>query len=471
MLKITEKDILAFMQQSNKGPLPLRRLMIDMKVNSKERREFKNLLQDLVNSGQLILIKGEKYGLPRKMNLVSGYVKAHPEGYGFVIPDNEKEIDIFLSPTKMKEVLDGDRVMARVDHIDHHGRRSGCIVRILERAHKSVIGRYEKTKHIAFVIPNNPFLTQDIIIPKGKGLKPEKGQLVAVQILEYPTKYRNPTGKIMKILGRPDDPNLDVAIVIHDYQLPTIFPESTLEEARAYSEVREDFLKGRLDLRDLLTFTIDGENARDFDDALSLQFLDNGNLLLWVHIADVSHYVKAESALDKEAFLRGTSVYFPDQAIHMLPAELSSNLCSLKPKVDRLTISVRMEFDSEARLLNYKIVPSIINSNERMTYTQVRDILLPEVETPSEYCYLQSIVEAMGNLAKKLRENRLRNGSLDFDLPEPEVILDLQGDVQSIVRAERNVAHNLIEEFMLAANRVVAEHLGKRKNPLSLPDS
>ena len=224
------------MQQSNRGPFSLRRLMSAMKVNSKERRELKNLLQNLVNSGQVILIKGGKYGLIRKMNLVSGYVKAHPSGYGFVIPDNENQTDIFLSPGKMKEVFDGDHVMARVDHVDRHDRRSGSIVRILKRAHKRVIGRYEKTKHISFVIPNNPFLTQDIIIPKGKGkgLKSKKGQLVTVDILEYPTKYRNPTGKIIEILGWPDDPNLDIEIVIRDYQLPDIFPEQVLKEARSY---------------------------------------------------------------------------------------------------------------------------------------------------------------------------------------------------------------------------------------------
>ncbi len=467
MLKITEVKVLKFMQQSNRGPFSLRRLMVALKVNSKERRELKNLLQNLVNSGQVILIKGGKYGLIRKMNLVSGYVKAHPSGYGFVIPDNENQTDIFLSPGKMKEVFDGDHVMARVDHVDRHDRRSGSIVRILKRAHKRVIGRYEKTKHISFVIPNNPFLTQDIIIPKGKGkgLKPKKGQLVTVDILEYPTKYRNPTGKIIEILGWPDDPNLDIEIVIRDYQLPDLFPEQVLKEAQSYSEATEDALKEYSDLRNLLTFTIDGEKAQDFDDALSLQLPHNGNMLLWVHIADVSYYVKEDSDLDKEAFLRATSVYFPDRAIHMLPEQLSHNLCSLNPGLDRLTISVGMEFDSKARLLNYKIIPGIINSNERMTYTQVRDILSPEVKTPPEYLYLQSVLEAMGNLAMQLRKNRLRNGSLDFDLPEPEVILDLRGDVQSIIRAERNLAHNLIEEFMLAANQVVAGHLGKLKIP------
>jgi ribonuclease R len=521
-LKLNKKEIIQFMEQTEQGPVSFRRLLSAFKVNGKVREDMKSLLRELLESGQIIQIKGGKYGICRKMNLVSGHIKAHPSGFGFVIPDEEGQADIFISPAGMREVFDGDGVMARVDREDRTGRRSGSIVRILERVHKTVIGRFEKTKHISFVVPNDPSLTQDIIIPKdnkdnkdnksndksnkdnkdskdskdNKGLKPQKGQLVMVEILEYPTKYRNPTGRIVEVLGWPDDPGIDVEVVIRNSQLPDAFPENVQREAKVFRpELTDADMKGRRDLRNLLTITIDGETARDFDDAISWQSLqplteepekakaDDAIALqslqpltekpgraktrdrLWVHIADVSSYVSEGSALDEEAFLRGTSVYFPERAIPMLPQELSNELCSLKPRVDRLTVSARMDFDAEGHVVDYEIFSSVINSNERMTYTQVRDILSPETETPAEFQYLEPTIKSMGELSTRLRQNRMKAGSIDFDLPEPEIILDLRGDVQSIIRAERNPAHILIEEFMLMANQVVAEHLSSLKVP------
>lgn len=467
MRKITEEDILHYIQKSNKGPFALRRLMAVMEINVKERRQFKSLLEKLVASGRLILIKGGKYGLPQKMDLVTGYVKAHPSGFGFVIPELEDTEDLFIPPDNMREVFDGDQVVARVDHLDREGRKSGTIVRILKRAHQMVIGCYGQTKHLSFVTPNNPFLTQDIIIPKNSKPKPEKGQLVVVEILEYPTKHRNPTGRIAEILGRPDDPNMDMEIVIRDNQLPAEFPEQAVTEAKACltMSLAEAELGHRLDLRNLLTFTIDGERARDFDDAISLELLPSERWRLWVHIADVGHYVKENSGLDQEAFFRGTSIYFPDRAIPMLPEELSSDLCSLKAGVDRLTISVRMDFDNQGCLLEHSLAPSIIKSNERMTYTEVFTLLTKGSTDLPQYEYLLTTVETMAQLASLLRKKRFKGGSLDFDLDEPEVILDSRGDVLSIIRAERNCAHQLIEEFMLAANRVVAEYLTGEKIP------
>ncbi|MEW5804919.1 MAG: RNB domain-containing ribonuclease [bacterium] len=508
-LKITKEGIIQFLEQTEQGPITLRRLFSALRVDGKSRQEVKQLLRELIESGQMIRIKGGKYGISRKMNLVPGHIKAHPSGYGFVIPDDESQADIFIPPEGMREALDGDRVMARSERIDRTGRRSGSIVRILERAHKTLIGRFEKTKHTCFVVPNDPSLIQDILIPKdNKGLKPKKGQLVVVEILEYPTRYRNPTGRITEVLGWPDDPGIDVEVVIRDSQLPDAFPENVQKEAKAFSpQLTEQDLEGRIDLRDLLTITIDGETARDFDDAISWQSLSDeskglkeskkseeseereelkkakglkelkgakganraegtqGRERLWVHIADVSHYVPEGSALDEEAFSRGTSVYFPERAIPMLPQELSNELCSLKPRVDRLTVSVRMDFDAGGNLLDYEIVPSVINSNERMTYTQVRDILSREAQTPQEFHYLEPTIKAMGDLTVRLRRNRMKAGSLDFDLPEPEVILNLRGDVQSIIRAERNLAHILIEEFMLVANLAVAGHMSRLKIP------
>jgi len=488
MLKITKMEIIQFMEQNEQRPVSLRRLLAALKVDGKDRPEMKYLLQELIASGQIIRIKGGNYGLSQKMNLVAGHIKAHPSGYGFVIPDDEGQVDIFISPEGMREAFDGDKIMARVDRVDRSGRRSGSIIRILERAHKSLIGRYEKTRHTAFVVPNDPSLTQDILIPKmtkeNKGLKPQNGQLVMVEILEYPTKYRNPTGRIMEVLGWPDDPGIDVEVVIRDSQLPDVFPENVQVEAKGFGpELTEADLVERMDLRNLLTITIDGETARDFDDAVSWQSLaedagtgaprlrskarehSKARERLWVHIADVSFYVSEGSALDGEAFLRGTSVYFPERAIPMLPQELSNELCSLKPRVDRLTVSVRMDFDAQGHIVDYEIFPSVINSNERMTYTQVRDILSPETETPAEFQYLEPTIKAMGELTARLRQNRMKAGSLDFDLPEPEIILDLRGDIQSIIRAERNLAHILIEEFMLMANQVVAGHMTRLKVP------
>ncbi len=463
MVKITESDILEFIRKSSRGPYALRRLMAVWKVNSKDRLDFKKLLQNLIDSGRLILIKGGKYGLPRKMNLITGYVKAHPSGYGFVIPDNEDQEDLFIPPGSMREVLDGDRVIARED--TDRGKRVATIVRILERAHKIVIGRFKKSKHISFVIPNNPYLTQDIIIPKTKGLKPKKGQIVVVEILEYPTKYRNPTGKISEILGWPDDPTMDFQIVIKDNQLPNTFSSEALKELTNYQSITEKDLEGRLDLRELFTFTIDGEKAQDFDDAISLENASNNTFRVWIHIADVSHYVPEGSVLDQEAFSRGTSVYFPDLCIPMLPPELSNELCSLKPGKDRLTISIGIDLDREGKVLNFTISPSIINSNERITYHQVEDILSSKKILINHHT-LQITLQTLINLTQTIRMVRMRNGSIDFDLPEPEIILDLQGDVQSITRAKRTIAHNLIEELMLKANTLVAEFFIKGAIPV-----
>ncbi|MEW6381380.1 MAG: VacB/RNase II family 3'-5' exoribonuclease [bacterium] len=479
MPRITKEEIIRLLEQTEQRPVAFRRLMADLGVNGKAMRELKSLLEELIESGQIIRIKGGKYGLSRKMNLVSGHVSAHPSGYGFVVPDTEGQADIFIPPDGMREVFDGDRVMARIDHTGRDGRRSGSIIRVMERAHKTVIGCFEKTRHISFVVPNNPSLTQDIIIPKeNKGIKPRIGQLVVAQILDYPTRYRNPTGRIVEVLGWPDDPGIDVEVVVRDSELPDVFPESIQGETQGLRpELAEADLTGRMDLRNLLTITIDGETARDFDDAVSWQPLTSeakgpegsqkgGRERLWVHIADVSHYVPEGSGLDEEAFSRGTSVYFPERAIPMLPPELSNELCSLKPRVDRLTLSVRMDFDADARVVDYAITLSVINSSERMTYTQVRDILSEQAQTPAEFQYLEPTIKAMGDLAARLRRKRMMSGSLDFDLPEPEVVLDLRGSVQSIIRAERNQAHNLIEEFMLIANQVVAEHMSRLKVPV-----
>ncbi|MBI3815156.1 MAG: RNB domain-containing ribonuclease, partial [Nitrospinae bacterium] len=341
-----------------------------------------------------------------------------------------------------------------------------------------------------FVIPDDKRITHDIYIPLKYSGKAKRGEAVVTEITAYPTVNRNPEGKIIEVIGYPDNPDVEIDIVVRKYNILSKFPAEVLREAEAVrQEVGNNEISGRLDLRDMNIVTIDGEKAKDFDDAVSVEKLDGGNYLLGVHIADVSHYVKEGSHIDKEAFNRGTSVYFPDRVIPMLPFELSNEICSLKPKVDRLTISAFMEFNGSGDLINYRFAKTVINSKERMTYTDVAAILenhpspqssplrgeeiIKELPSPQgervrvrgKYSYLLNDFYLMKELYEILRERRVKKGSIDFDLPEPDIILDLRGKPENIIKAERNAAHRLIEEFMLAANETVAAHFVKLEIP------
>src|SRR3990167_896046 len=487
-MKITNQEILKFIRESVYRPLTMKELIKTFNIPSEERSSFRRLIVGLASDGEIIKIKGNRYGLPEKMNLVTGVVQGHPDGYGFVIPeacsDHERSEgesnggeDLFINPRNMKEVMHGDRVICRVESAQKGEKREGRVVRILERGHKTIVGIYEPSGHFGFVIPDDRRISHDIYIPLKYSGKAKRGHAVIAEITAYPMKNRNPEGRIIEIIGYPDNPDVEIDIVLRKYDISSKFPIDVLKEADAVQkEVTDDEIIGRLDLRDKNIVTIDGEKAKDFDDAVYVERLNNGNYMLGVHIADVSHYVKEENNLDNEAFKRGTSVYFPDRVIPMLPFQLSNEICSLKPNVDRLTLSAFMEFDIQGELTNYSFAETVINSKERMTYTDVAAILgaTPPSSPPykggdegvrERYSYLLNDFYLMKELCEVLRERRMKKGSIDFDLPEPYIILDLMGKPENIIKAERNIAHKIIEEFMLVANETVAAHFTKLEIP------
>ena len=466
-MELTRDDILKLMQDKAYRPLLLKELIGLFNVSRKERLVFKEMIGDMLEKGLIVKIRGDRYGLPGKMNLITGVLQGHPDGYGFVKSDLEGEADLFVPKRNMMGAMHNDRVVARIESADRGGRLEGRIIRILERFHSRIVGRFERGKNFGFVIPSDRKISHDIYISPKLFNKAKDGDVVVAKIITYPQKTRNPEGEIIKVLGRSSTPGIDTGMIIEEYELPTEFPEDVITEAKALpGEVAESMLKERVDLRTLQTVTIDGERAKDFDDAVSIEKLPDGRFRLWVHIADVSYYVPWGSELDNESYNRGTSVYLPDRVIPMFPERLSNHICSLNPREDRLTLTAEMMFDGNGNRINYKIYESVINSNERMTYTAVKEILEDEdSKIISRYSDLIETFHLMRELCLKLRAKRMGRGSIDFDLPEPEIILDLQSKTINIVRSERNIAHQIIEEFMLAANETIAQHMGNKEIP------
>lgn len=400
-----------------------------------------------------------------KQTLVTGRLSCHRDGYGFVKPDSGGE-DIFIPARRLLSSMHGDRVRVSFNRRRGSDRREGRIVETLERGYTTVVGRYEAAGAGGFIIPDDGRITGAISVAPADRGKARHGDMVVALITAYPDAGRSAAAKVTEVLGRPDDPEVEVLAIARKYGLPHLFPDEVLEEARAVSgAVTDKDLEGRVDLRGETTFTIDGESARDFDDAVSVS-REGASIRLRVSIADVSHYVPKGSTLDREAYSRGTSVYFPDRCIPMLPEILSNGVCSLNPREERLTLTVEMLLDQEGEPLETKFYPSVIRSSERLTYTEVRDILSGANPEPAGRIQgLPDQLRVMEELAGRLTAKRRRRGSIDFDLPEPEIVLDLQGRPESIGRAERNQAHRIIEEFMLAANEAVAAFLAEHRIP------
>jgi ribonuclease R len=421
-------------------------------------------LRELTREGQMVRLKKNHYALPDGRNLITGRVHAHPDGYGFVIPADKGAEDVYLSRRKMRRVMHGDQVMVRLDH-KRRGAVEAHVVQIIERRHKRLIGTYSEFDGKAFLIPMDPRIAPIRVHPGG--LRPEKGKVIAAEISRYGTAMSGPEAQLEQIIGNPDDPEVQAQSIIFRYNLPAGFPEEAgREAANCRYPIASEELTSRQDLRRLPIVTIDGENARDFDDAVFVR-RQGDRYELFVSIADVAYYVKPHSALDQEAYGRATSVYFPDRAIPMLPEALSNGICSLNPDEDRLTQTVCMEINSKGAVVHSRFFNSVIRSRERMTYTDVRRILVDkDPECLARYRDLVDQFQLMQELALLLYGQRKAHGNLDFDLPEAEIILDLQGAPENIVRAERSVAHRIIEEFMIAANEAVARHLKEKDLPL-----
>ncbi|TAK04471.1 ribonuclease R [bacterium] len=421
-------------------------------------------LRQLCREGKLVRFRKNHYALPDAQNCVTGRVHAHPDGYGFLIPDERGREDLYLNRREMRRVMHGDRVIIRIGQ-RKGGASEAHIVQILERGQKRLLGTYEEFQGKSFLVPMDLRIGPAIPLAEGCA-RLEKGKVIAAEIVRYATALSSPQAKILQTLGDAEDPEVQAQAVIFRYGLPTAFTlEARREAAQCPRMIENRELASRTDLRPLATVTIDGEQARDFDDAVSVQ-RENGVYRLYVSIADVSHYVKPETALDQEAYQRGTSVYFPDRALPMLPEELSNGICSLNPAEERLTKTALLEINSRGEVLRGQFFNSVIRSHARMTYTEVRRILVDkDQECMQRYRDLVDHFKLMEELALLLWEQRRARGNLDFDLPEAEIILDLQGMPENIVRSERSIAHRIIEEFMIAANEAVARHLKEKDFP------
>jgi len=463
-MNLTKKHILDFFKQ-REGAIHFAALLRDF-GGRHVKRELKYMLDDLIEDGEVVKLKGNSYSLPGKMKTTRGRISVHRDGYGFVTPDGGGE-DIFIPSKFLKGALHGDLVEASSSPSRMGGNKlDGRVLAVIEHATSRIVGRFEETRRGAIVIPEDQRLNLVVAIPpEGRALA-EDGHQVVAELTSYPIGGRPAEGRIVEVLGWPDDPEVEVQSVIRRFDLPHIFGPDVLAEAEGIAAtVSRDDLKGRVDLRSMPTVTIDGETARDFDDAVSLR-REGENFRLWVSIADVSHYVIKDSPLDREAYLRGTSVYFPDRCIPMLPERLSNGICSLNPNVDRLTMTAEMLFDRAGTMLDSSFYTSVIKSTARLTYTIVKQIIVDDDrELADKYRPVSPMLLEMKELAQILMAMRKKRGSIDFDLPEPEIIIGMTGQTEGIIRAERNLAHQLIEEFMLAANEAVARHITSRDIP------
>ena len=510
---LSDSAILKHIARQPKHQAGYKQLIRELGLHGEERRELTGHLQKLIKTGALIAIDSDRYALPQAAadkNLVAGRLTMHRDGFGFVIPDSKSlgqlksklTGDIFIPPHQIGNAMHGDLVLVDITNVRPDGRAEGRIVRPVHRANVTVVGIFHYSSRRNYVTPLDSKITQEIVIPEGAELpvspvtsvvkdldsqRPQKkkksvdrvlgeevarnenwtdleGVVVDVEITDWPSPTQNPRGRVLEILGREDDFGVDVEIMIRKFHLPHHFPAATLEEAQQVSAtIPSRELQGRRDFRDLPIVTIDGETARDFDDAVLVRMLPNNNFELQVHIADVAQYVTPDSALDQEARLRGTSVYFPDRAVPMLPLELSTDICSLRPHLDRLVLSCIMEIDHRGEIVNYELTEGVIRSAERMTYTAVNAVLEGDKAQRDRYASLVASFELMCDLQQILHRKRERRGSIDFDLPEPVIEFDEFGLMKSITRSERNIAHRLIEEFMLSANETVAHHLDSHR--------
>jgi len=514
---LSDRKIIEHVENQPRKTAGFKQLVRELGLHGEERRELAQRLDQLVARGELVETSGDRYGFPQAAgrNLVTGRLSMHRDGYGFVIPEAEDvkrqlDGDIFVPAVAIGTAMHGDRVLVEMGAA-RQGRAEGRIVRVVGRAHATVVGTFHYGSRFNYVTPIDEKITQDIVIPGSAAVSHPKtpaagvlgapasaaqaragrprdsrqdagatsrhrvlGQevrrrtefddlenvVVDVEITEWPSPTQNPRGRVLEILGYEDDFGVDVEIIIRKFHLPHRFPDDVLEETQSVANIIPHAeLRRRRDYRELPIVTIDGDTARDFDDAVYVRRLENGNYELQVHIADVAHYVTEGSSLDREARLRGTSVYFPDRAVPMLPIELSTDICSLRPDADRLVMSCVMEIDHQGEIVGYELHPGVMRSAERMTYTNVHLILEGDAPLRQRYARLVETFELMRELALILNRKRVRRGSIDFDLPEPVIEFDEEGLMRGVTRSERNIAHRLIEEFMLSANECVASYL------------
>jgi ribonuclease R len=461
--------ILDYLRESV-GPLTHEDICNTLNLNDDDQIEaMRRRLRAMERDGQVARNRRGGYGTLDKLNLVKGRVIGHPEGYGFVSPVQGESEDIHLSSTQMRRVFDGDIVLVRIAGWDRRGRPDGTLVDVVERKTTQLVGRYFRESGISFVRPDNPRISQDILIPADRSLDANSGQIVVVNIVEPPSKNSLPVGHITEVLGEHLDPGMEIELSIRNYDIPHLWNDRVRAETVAIPDQVQD-TDFRVDLRDTPLITIDGEDARDFDDAVHCQPRARGGWTLTVAIADVSHYVSVGSALDKEAFERGNSVYFPNHVVPMLPEKLSNGLCSLNPAEDRLCMVCEMQISAEGDINRYQFYEAVMHSHARMTYTQVAHILADREKHDSsgvrkQFAAILPQVDALHDLYKVLHRRRAKRGAIDFDSQETRILFDSERKISQIIPIDRTEAHRLIEECMLCANVCSAEFLQKAKLP------
>ncbi len=424
--------------------------------------DLEEQLQELIRAGELVALEGGRYGLTAAMNLVVGRISVHPDGFAFVTPEEAPDrTDIFINPGNLKEAWHGDKVVVRLEPKGRRGKKEGRVIRVVERRRRRLVGLLQETGGRYFVTPEDEHLLFDVVIPAEKSLAEAVGLMVVTEIVEYPTARLNPVGRVVEVLGPPEDPAVQVKVVILKYELPHEFPAAVLAEARQVpQEVSAEVRQGRLDLTSIPFITIDPLQARDFDDGVALIKKPGGGSILYVAIADVGQAVPPGSELDREAEKRGTSVYFPQAVVPMLPPELSTGFCSLNPGVDRLAVVVILHFNRHGQRTGMEFARAVIHSQARLTYDEVEQMLQGERRARRGRRELVQMLTRMAELCHLLRERRRQRGSLLLSIPEAEVLLDERGIPYHVRRLDHLLSHQIIEEFMIAANEAVAEFLG-----------
>lgn len=445
-------------------------------ISKFDKQALASALNELVKEDKLVFSKRNKYMLPNNAGAMKATIIAHPNGYGFARPVNEGE-DVFIAERDLNGATHGDTVLIKVfgkknnfgykakGRKNSSSKKQGEVISIISRGYKTIVGFYQSTAGGGIVVPDDTRFADSIFVPSSKTKGATANQKVVLNITEYPSRTRMAQGEVIEVLGNANDFKVTTLSVVRSFGLIEEFPAETLKEAEEVNKpVTTEDIEGRRDFRNDLTITIDGEDARDFDDAISL-YKKKNNYVLSVHIADVAHYVKEGGAIDKEAFRRGTSVYFPDYVLPMLPKVLSNGICSLNPNEDRLAMSVVMEFDKFGNVENYDICEGVIRSNHRMTYTEVTKIFDGDKELKAKYSDVVPMLEQMAELAKILLKRRNDAGQLDFDLPEAQINVDEEGKITEIIKKPRNLSDRLIEQFMVVTNEVIARHCNKINLP------
>ncbi|HYF83901.1 MAG TPA: ribonuclease R [Clostridia bacterium] len=463
-----KNKLLSFMKEDTYKPLSYNELIQEFQQDFQQTSEFDEVINSLLEDGSIIVTRKNKYGVTEKMNLVAGRIQGNKKGFGFLIPDNKDIYDLFIPAEGLNGAMNNDRVIARLTSGEIGTKKSeGEVIKILKRANEKVVGTFENGKGFGFVVPDDPRIYQDVFISKSDFNGAKDGHKVVVEITQWPEARRNPEGVVVEILGHKDDVGTDIISIIRGHNLPEEFPSEVEGQAEKIPEkVSEEDIAKRRDLRDKVIVTIDGEDAKDLDDAVSVELLPNGNYLLGVHIADVTQYVFENSYLDKEAFKRGTSVYLVDRVVPMLPRRLSNGICSLNPQIERLTLSCDMEIDKKGKVQRYEIYESVIKTKERMTYKNVNKILTDnDPEVMARYSDLADNFKQMENLMQILHKRRRTRGSIDFEFEESKIILDEKGKPIEIRPYERGISERIIEEFMLVCNETIAEDMFWKELP------